>query len=209
MRDARVVVVTKRCAACGAERPLSDFYKKSTSRDGYRHKCKSCWAKDTREYRADRRDEVHKWASYNAVRYSSIRKPPDAGSRARDLERKRIYRIAHPGKMRRVDAKYRAEHASIRRAQDARRRAAKRDAPGSFCANQWKRIVAHYSPTNRCLHCGKVSILTVDHVVPLSRGGSNYPSNLQPLCISCNLRKHTHAKDYRPDKGTYAAILDS
>lgn len=30
----------------------------------------------------------------------------------------------------------------------------------------------------------------VDHVMPLSRGGTNWPDNLQLLCPSCNLRKH-------------------
>lgn len=29
----------------------------------------------------------------------------------------------------------------------------------------------------------------VDHIVPLTRGGSNWPSNLQGLCPACNLSK--------------------
>jgi 5-methylcytosine-specific restriction endonuclease McrA len=31
----------------------------------------------------------------------------------------------------------------------------------------------------------------VDHITPLVRGGGNGPDNLQLLCPSCNLRKHT------------------
>lgn len=45
----------------------------------------------------------------------------------------------------------------------------------------------------RCQRCGASGAngaeLTVDHIVPVSRGGTNDPSNLRTLCRSCNSRK--------------------
>ena len=32
----------KKCSCCGKELPISEFYKNSTSKDGYRSKCKAC-----------------------------------------------------------------------------------------------------------------------------------------------------------------------
>lgn len=68
-------------------------------------------------------------------------------------------------------------------------------------------LEAFYCPAGKCLGCGRVEKLTVDHVVPLSLGGNNWPANLQPLCLSCNLKKHTKIIDYRPDKGKFARSL--
>lgn len=41
-----------------------------------------------------------------------------------------------------------------------------------------------------CLFCGATEKLSVDHIKPVIRGGTNDESNLQCLCRSCNSRKH-------------------
>lgn len=40
----------------------------------------------------------------------------------------------------------------------------------------------------KCWKCG-VTYDSIDHVIPLTKGGKNWPSNLRPICKSCNSRK--------------------
>lgn len=38
----------------------------------------------------------------------------------------------------------------------------------------------------------KKRMLTVDHIIPLSKGGTNDRQNLQALCLRCNKFKSNH-----------------
>jgi len=40
-----------------------------------------------------------------------------------------------------------------------------------------------------CFHCGAIGASTIDHVVPLSRGGNHSIGNLMTLCGPCNASK--------------------
>jgi 5-methylcytosine-specific restriction endonuclease McrA len=42
---------------------------------------------------------------------------------------------------------------------------------------------------DKCWICGGIATAT-DHVKPLAKGGSNWPANLRPVCLTCNSSKH-------------------
>lgn len=92
----------------------------------------------------------------------------------------RKWRAANPEKV--------AERDRLRKAREAR-------AEGSYTKLQWIFLCIKYD--YKCLCCHKHLPLEPDHIVPLSRGGSNFISNIQPLCRSCNASKGSKTIDYR------------
>ena len=86
-------------------------------------------------------------------------------------------------------------------ARNARRRESARDAGPKFKMSEWLAVLEKHG--FKCLMCGasaKERTIYPDHIVPLSAGGSNDISNIQPLCIGCNSMKGTQVVDLRvPD----------
>ncbi len=67
---------------------------------------------------------------------------------------------------------------------------------GTFTSDEWDKLCQQYH--YRCLGAGPHGgSLSVDHVVPLSRGGTNDIANIQPLCCACNSRKRDRVIDFR------------
>jgi 5-methylcytosine-specific restriction endonuclease McrA len=70
----------------------------------------------------------------------------------------------------------------------ARRYAREKNAQGSHSLEDWNLLKIKYD--NCCASCGNKTKLTKDHIIPLSKGGSDYIDNIQPLCRSCNSKKN-------------------
>lgn len=59
---------------------------------------------------------------------------------------------------------------------------------GKHTELEWRMLKYYYG--NRCAICGmRNAKLTKDHIVPVSKGGSDNISNIQPACQSCNSKK--------------------
>jgi 5-methylcytosine-specific restriction endonuclease McrA len=70
----------------------------------------------------------------------------------------------------------------------SKRYAKEKNAIGEHSLEEWVLLKESYG--NSCAFCKSTFNLTKDHIIPLSKGGSNFIENIQPLCKSCNSKKH-------------------
>ena len=65
--------------------------------------------------------------------------------------------------------------------------------------SQTERMVIYNKTKGRCAICGKFvpfDEFTIDHIIPLAKGGSNELGNLQCACKTCNLIKQYILPEY-------------
>ena len=74
------------------------------------------------------------------------------------------------------------------------RYAREQGAKGSHTFQEWKNLKDNFS--NKCAKCFQDKPLTKDHIIPLSKGGSDNIENIQPLCRNCNSQKWTNLNIY-------------
>lgn len=71
----------------------------------------------------------------------------------------------------------------------------------SHTYGEWELLKKQYGNTCPCCHKSEPEIkLTEDHIIPLSKGGSDLIENIQPLCSHCNKVKNVKIIKYEIKK---------
>lgn len=198
--------MTKTCTACGVDKALDEFYAHPSGLYGKTNHCKPCKrAYDKARYeqnKAARLQQMKEWREANPTKVVELRyqyaesqgrrytpratKTPEQ----RDAER-RAYAARYRAENREVFnariAKWKRENRDKVRDYSMRRRATLLGAEGDHSHEDWLRVLRIWN--HACAYCDNGDRLTKDHVVPLSRGGSNHIGNIVPACLSCNSSK--------------------
>lgn len=177
-----VKLENKKCTKCGEIKPLNEFYRNKASKDGYRSDCKDCCAARKKKWKENNRDKV--------------------------LAEKRRYRERHKDKINARIREYRTEnkeyvnelkrkayeenrerYLELQRIRKRRYKARKRSNGGSYTSDELDDCLHYFN--YRCAYTGEPlgDDYHMDHVVPVSKGGSSNIWNMVPSLPHVNISK--------------------
>ncbi len=198
------IPTTKICSKCIQEKPLTTEFFNTQLRGlyGFKSYCKSC---QSVQYKI--------WQEANKERLQAKSKAAYAADPQKNKDANTAWRKANPEKRRESNKASRERHKEQRRldsiewarnnpeANKAIKQAyvgRRREAEGSFTSGQFQKVIAFQK--GLCFYCGEPGGLITEHVVPLSREGTNWIANIVASCVSCNGKKGTKTlEEFRPD----------
>jgi 5-methylcytosine-specific restriction endonuclease McrA len=153
-------MATKICTQCKKEKDIEEFHYQKWGKYNRRAKCKICRNKENKKYKRNKEKEK--------------------------LQHKKYYQ-KNKLKIKEQIKNYREKNPDCHRVANKKRKYLKKTAKGTFTKELLKQKFDYYG--NRCYYCNNSDKLTIEHRIPLSRGGTNWPANLLPVCPSCNSKK--------------------
>lgn len=168
----------KVCTKCGLEKPVEAYNKSKYASSGLQSACKECCRLSHIKYYKANSAKIYErnaeWRERNADWY---------------LEDRRQYNKKwYKANKERYGWKFRLKNNKRRSA------VTQGDVP------EWAWLALLDLCGHVCVKCGSADRLTIDHIIPLSKGGAHDISNVQPMCLSCNDKKRVKVWDGRPVK---------
>lgn len=153
----------KKCSKCLKLKDLFDYHR-GNGEDGFSYWCVNCVS------------------DYNSKRYL-IKKDKILSNGKRWRENNKDYFYSYV-------RQWRKDNKEIVQVWCNNRNSRKRLNGGILKIQEWRDMKREYNFRCRICFLKEPKIkLTIDHIVPISKGGLNTIDNIQPLCVSCNSKK--------------------
>ena len=163
-------MLEKHCSNCKKIKKNDQFFKDKRGKLGVESICKRCRMNRSNENRAKKREQYNEY-------YRKWRKDNNFNEYARQYFIKNRKEILEK---RKKDPLY-LEKLNVRW---HKRRAKLLGNGGSHTVKEWKDLCEHWG--NICAICREKKKLTKDHIIPISKDGTDNIDNIQPLCQRCN-----------------------
>lgn len=188
--------LTKTCSKCGKDKSLEDFsLEKRNKTNGRKSYCRDCGNLISKAYRAKdpekRQAQINKSREKHREAYKETKLVKGKESYAKHKNKinakKRARRINDP-----VWAQKRKEQLDNWRAANpdkVKKHRVRRITNTTLGGNTALESYIEVLLNDPCSYCGEPSE-TIDHIVPLSKGGKHEITNITGACKSCNSAKH-------------------
>lgn len=180
----------KRCRRCRKEKEPTAFNKEPRVKDGLTAICRTCNTEVNAQWRATNRDRhIQNQKNWKAEHPEYALKQSRAWRKA-NRERSNAYSKkwarANREKVRARTQRWAQANRARIQLYAQERRAREAGAAGSTTPEQLQARIDYYGG---CCWVCHVPYQTIDHVISLMDGGTNWPSNLRPICKACNSAK--------------------
>ena len=147
------------------------------SRQYYQNNAEYCRARELKRYYEHQEEIRAKQKAYYRANKDRI------------LARNKVWTHTHPEQAKAAKDAWKIANPERIIAYQRQGRLRRRHGVGHCTSEQLQARIAYYG--YRCWLCG-APWEEIDHVKPISKGGSNWPANLRPACRPCNRRKSDH-----------------
>lgn len=189
-------VMEKKCPKCNCVKSFSEFYHNSTKKDGLTVWCKSCISTYSHQYhithREQCRERLNKWRRNNREYVRERDRIYYHSNLELQHAKDRRYRETHKDKLSEKGKKYREKRMDYFLNKNRERRALKNSTSDGSITLEFE-MELFKKQNGKCVYCGRDLSETgmhLDHIIPLSKGGTHTSTNVQWLCPYCNMSKH-------------------
>jgi 5-methylcytosine-specific restriction endonuclease McrA len=188
----------KQCTRCKEWfPPTEEYFRLRRHRNQLNSKCRTCEHERDAELRSKNKDKrsesQRRFRERNPERSKEIKRKWAENNPDKVVQKNARYYIENRDVVKSRNDKYNKKHPEKKRARVEKRRKLSKQAEGNFTENDLK--IMYEEQEHRCAYCGITIFwnipndIHIDHIQPLSKGGSNWPNNLCLACADCNLSK--------------------